>query len=196
MCGLNPPEEPDSVYLDDVIVFSQTLDNHFISQEVQYLGHLLTPDSTRPNPDRVVAVRDYPAPTSVKGVRQFLGLASYYRRFVKNSARVAQPLHNFTQKGAPFHWSITEPETLAVVWEVSHFHAYLYSHDVQVFTDHSAVKAVLENPSPSGKYACGGASFLVAVLGVSRSCIVQDERTLTRMPCHAAQGTPPSQASK
>ena len=77
----------------------------FISQKVQYLGHLLTPDGIRPNPDRVAAVRDYPAPTSVKGVRQFLGLASYYRRFVKNFARIAQPLHNLTQKGTPFHWS-------------------------------------------------------------------------------------------
>ena len=92
----NPPEGSDfvSVYLDDVIVFSRTLDDHmrhlslvidrlakaglklkpskchFMSQKVQYLGHLLTPDGIRPNPDRVAAVRDYPALTSVKGVRQ------------------------------------------------------------------------------------------------------------------------------
>lgn len=131
LAGLNPAEGPDfvSVYLDDVIVFSRTLEDHlhhlslvidrlakaglklkpskchFISQRVQYLGHLLTPEGIRPNPDRVAAVRDYPAPTSVKGVRQFLGLASYYRRFVKNFARTAQPLHNLTQKGAHFHWS-------------------------------------------------------------------------------------------
>ena len=49
---------------------------------------------------------------------------------------------------------ITELETLTVVWAVSHFRAYLYGHDVHVFTDHSAVKAVLETPSPSGKHAC------------------------------------------
>ena len=250
LAGLNPPEGPDfvSVYLDDVIVFSRTLDDHlhhlslvidrltkaglklkpskchFISQEVQYLGHLLTPEGIRPNPDRVAAVRDYPTPRNVKEVRQFLGLASYYRRFVKNFAKTAQPLHNLTQKGAVFCWTpgceeafqqlkqrliespilvypdfekdfiletdasalglgavlsqraedsrvhpvayasrslspqekryaITELETLAVVWSVSHFHAYLYGHDVQVFTDHSAVKAVLETPSPSGKHA-------------------------------------------
>ena len=51
-------------------------------------------------------------------------------------------------------YAITELETLAVVWSVSHFHAYLYGHNVQVFTDHSAVKAVLGTPSPSGKHAC------------------------------------------
>lgn len=119
-----------SVYLDDIIVFSQTLDHHLhhlsliinqlskaglklkpskchfnVSQTVQHLGHLLTPEGIRPNPDQVAAVRDYPRPTSVKVVRQFLGLASYYRRFVKNFARIAQPLHSLPQKGAFFHWS-------------------------------------------------------------------------------------------
>ena len=99
LAGVNPPEGPDfvSVYLDDVIVFSRTLDDHldhlslvidrlakaglklkpskchFISKKVQFLGHLLTPDGIRPNPDHVAAVRDYSAPTSVKEARQFLG---------------------------------------------------------------------------------------------------------------------------
>ncbi len=40
-----------------------------------------------------------------------------------------------------------------MVWAVSHFHAYLYGHDVEVRTDHSAVKAVLSTPSPNGKHA-------------------------------------------
>ena len=44
-------------------------------------------------------------------------------------------------------------ETLAVVWAISHFHAYLYGHEVLVFTDHTAVKAILENPNSSGKHA-------------------------------------------
>ena len=51
------------------------------------------------------------------------------------------------------HYAITELESLAVVWTVNHFHAYLHGHDVVVFTDHSAVKAVLETPSLSGKHA-------------------------------------------
>ena len=45
-------------------------------------------------------------------------------------------------------YAVTELETLAVVWAVSHFHAYLYGHNVQVFTDHSAVKAVRKLPAP------------------------------------------------
>jgi len=51
------------------------------------------------------------------------------------------------------NYSITELETLAVVWAIQHYHPYLYGHEVTVVTDHSAVKAVLGTPSPSGKHA-------------------------------------------
>ena len=51
------------------------------------------------------------------------------------------------------NYSITELETLAVVWAVTHFHSYLYGHSVTILTDHTAVKAVLETPNPSGKHA-------------------------------------------
>ena len=250
LMGLNPENGPDFVatYLDNVLIFSTTFEEHlvhlrsvldrllevglklkpakchFICQSVEYLGHLVTPQGISPNPARVAAVKDYPTPTSVKEMRQFVGIASYYRRFIKGFAKVAQPLHALTQKGAVFKWSvscqeafqhlknllveapvlaypdflkpftletdasvlglgavlsqqqddghlhpvayasralspqekrygITELETLAVVWSMQHYHAYLYGHEVTVFTDHSAVKAVLETPSPSGKHA-------------------------------------------
>ena len=65
----------------------------------------LTSQGIHQNQDRVAAVRDYPALTSAKRVRQCLGLASYYRRFVNNFSKVAQPLHNLTRKHTPFHWS-------------------------------------------------------------------------------------------
>ena len=47
----------------------------------------------------------------------------------------------------------SELETLAVVWAIQYFHAYLYGHQVTVITDHSAVKAILQTPSPNGKHA-------------------------------------------
>ena len=50
-------------------------------------------------------------------------------------------------------YSITELETLAVVWTISHFHPYLYGHSLVVYTDHAAVRAVLETPKPSAKHA-------------------------------------------
>ena len=48
---------------------------------------------------------------------------------------------------------MTELETLAVVWAMSHFHYYLYGHNVKVYTDHTAVPAVLDAPNPTGKHA-------------------------------------------
>ena len=51
------------------------------------------------------------------------------------------------------NYSITELETLAVVWAVTHFHSYLYGYSVTILTDHTAVKAVLETPNPSRKHA-------------------------------------------
>ena len=237
-----------SLYLDDILIFSETFEAHlehlscilqrlisaglklkpskfhFICQEVEYLGHILSPTGLRPNLSRLSAVSDYPRPKSVKEVCQFLGLTSYYRRFIKGFARIAHPLHGLTQLGVAFSWTseceqafqmlkkklvespilhypnfdtdftletdasidgfgavlsqvgtdgllhpvayasralspqekrygITELETLAVVWAVSHFHAYLYGHNVHVLTDHSAVRAVLETPTLTGKHA-------------------------------------------
>ena len=51
------------------------------------------------------------------------------------------------------NYGITDLETLAVVWSISHFQSYIYGHDVTIYTDHSAVKAVLTNPQSSGKHA-------------------------------------------
>ena len=51
------------------------------------------------------------------------------------------------------NYSVTELETLAVVWAVTHFHSYLYGNRVNVITDHASVKAVLETPNPTGKHA-------------------------------------------
>ena len=191
---------------------------------MEYLGHIITRSGVRPNPAKVTAVKEFPVPQTVKAVRQFMGLASYYRRFVGGFAKIAEPLHALTRKGAIFSWTtecqtafddlkekltsapmlsypdftrgfimetdasekglgailsqkyqvgliqpvayasrslspiekrygVTELETLAVVWAVTHFRAYLYGHDVIVITDHSAVRAVLQTPSPNGKHA-------------------------------------------
>ena len=60
-----------------------------------------------PNPEKVDAVKRFPVPTSVKGVRQFLGLASYYRRFIPGFAKIVSPLHALTHQDIPFFWTLS-----------------------------------------------------------------------------------------
>ena len=118
-----------SVYIDDVLVFSDSIEEHikhlqlifdrlrkvglklhplkcrFALPEVLYLGHLVSADGIRPNPDKVRAVVDFPVPTNVKTVREFLGMASYYRRFIPNFAKTANPLHMLTHQDVTFQWT-------------------------------------------------------------------------------------------
>jgi len=95
LMGLNPEEGPDfvSVYIDDILIYSETLEDHlqhlervierlevaglklkpckchFMKQEVEYLGHLITPTGLRPNPNTISSVREFPVPKDVKGVQ-------------------------------------------------------------------------------------------------------------------------------
>ena len=129
--GLNPTGGSDFVfvYIDDILIFSKSLQDHvshigqvldrlqeaglklksskchFICEQVEYLGHLITPKGLLPNPKKISAVTDFPTPTSVRQVRQFVSLVSYYRRFVQGFAKIAAPLHQLTKKDAEFTWT-------------------------------------------------------------------------------------------
>ena len=116
-------------YLDDIIVFSSTWEEHlarlrevferlrhaklklgptkctFTAKEVSYLGHRVTEEGLLPDPALLAAIRDIPPPKTATEVRSFLGLAGYYRRYVKGFAAIAAPLHALTRKDALFHWS-------------------------------------------------------------------------------------------
>ena len=117
------------VYLDDVIVFARDFNEHLerlrqvfdrlreaglklrpgkchlFQTQVPYLGHVISGDGVATDPAKVDAVSSWPQPTCVSDVRSFLGLTSYYRRFVENFAQIASPLHRLTEKKAPFHWT-------------------------------------------------------------------------------------------
>lgn len=116
------------VYMDDTIVFSPSWEKHLedIStvltrfreaklqvnlekcqwglREVSYLGHTLSRNGVHTDPKKIEEVRVWNPSQDVKQVREFLGMASYYRRFVKDFAKIAQPLHKLTGKGTPFQW--------------------------------------------------------------------------------------------
>ena len=105
------------VYIDDVVIYSPTFEQHlvdvekvfralreanltlkaskccFCRREMKYLGHLITQDGIKPDPTLIKAVSDFPRPKTIKDVQSFLGLSGYYRRFIKNYAKIAEPLY-------------------------------------------------------------------------------------------------------
>jgi hypothetical protein len=74
-------------------------------KEVPYLGHVFSAAGMVPDANKIAAVRDWPTPKDVSEVRQFIGLASYYCRYVKGFADIATPLHQLTEKTSQFLWT-------------------------------------------------------------------------------------------
>ena len=125
------------IYIDDIIVFSATFSEHlvrlrkvfqrvqdaglklkaskcrFVQPKVCYLGNIVSADGVEPDPAKIQAVIDYPVPTNVKELRQFLGLANYYRRFVQDYSRIASALFKLTQKAVHHSFNWTEQCTVA-----------------------------------------------------------------------------------
>ena len=75
---------------------------------MEYLGLILERTQTRMDPVKVAGVREWPTPTTVKGVRSFLGFCNYYRAFVQDFSELALPLNALTRKGQEFTWGTKE----------------------------------------------------------------------------------------
>lgn len=108
------------VFLDDLIVFSDTLEEHetwlmkvlqclgdyglklspekchFFQTSVRYLGHVVDAQGVHTDPDKVSALEDWPCPSTRKELKCFLSFAGYYRRFVKGYSQIAKPLNSLT----------------------------------------------------------------------------------------------------
>ncbi|XP_022819396.1 uncharacterized protein LOC111351609 [Spodoptera litura] len=80
----------------------------FLRKEVTYLGHIIGQNGVQPNPDKVRAVTEFPTPKSPKDIKSFLGLVSYYRRFIQDFSKLAKPLTNLLKKDVPFIWENTQ----------------------------------------------------------------------------------------
>ena len=117
------------VYIDDIIVPGATFQEHLGNlravldrlrsaslklkpkkcnltvQQVEYLGYVVSQDGLSTDPKKVDAVQKFPTPTDLKDLRSFLGLASYYRRFIPHFSAIASPLFALTRKDVNFDWS-------------------------------------------------------------------------------------------
>lgn len=74
--------------------------------EVEFLGHVVSATGVKVHRDKVEAITEWPKPTCLRDVQAFLGLANFYRRFVRNFAAIAKPLTELTRSGVPFEWGV------------------------------------------------------------------------------------------
>jgi len=72
---------------------------------IDFFGHMVSADKIQPQPDKLAAIRDWPTPHCLRYVRAFYALASNYRKFVRDFARIAEPLSRMTKKNTPFLWT-------------------------------------------------------------------------------------------
>ena len=117
-------------YLDDIVVFGGSFQQHlerlktvflhpkkagmklkpnkchFTRSEVRYLGHVVSRGGIQADPEKTQVMVSHPVPNDIKELRQFLGLTNYYRRFIKDYSKIAEPLHKLTRKSAGgYKWS-------------------------------------------------------------------------------------------
>jgi Reverse transcriptase (RNA-dependent DNA polymerase). len=76
----------------------------FWLREVKFLGHVISETEIAVDPSKVSVVLNWGQPTTPTEIRSFLGLASYYRRFIQGFSKIAGPLTHLTKKGVPFVW--------------------------------------------------------------------------------------------
>ncbi|XP_074555934.1 uncharacterized protein LOC141811777 [Curcuma longa] len=116
------------VYFDDILIYSKNLDEHlnhlqkvllvlrneklyanlqkcsFCTSQIEFLGYIVSAKGIAVDEEKVKAIREWPTPKTINEVRSFHGLASFYRRFVKNFSTLAAPLTEVVKKNVGFHW--------------------------------------------------------------------------------------------
>lgn len=155
-------------YLDDCIIFSATFSDHlshlrsvfqvirdaglklkpskctFAELSVEFLGHIVSGDGIRPDPRKIAVVANWPAPRNVRELRSFLGLASYYRRFIHNFSMIAKPLNALLKQSTSWSWGAEQEAAFQSLV------ARLCSQPVLAFPDHSQPFLLSTDASGSG----------------------------------------------
>ncbi|KAJ9567836.1 hypothetical protein OSB04_003802 [Centaurea solstitialis] len=127
------------VFIDDILIYSQSKKDHeqhlrlilellkaeklyakfskceFWIREVHFLGHVVNEKGIHVDPTKIEAIKKWEAPKTPTEIRQFLGLAGYYRRFIANFSKIAQPLTTLTQKDKKFIWGEKQEEAFQLL---------------------------------------------------------------------------------
>ena len=152
-------------YLDDIIILSKTTEEHldhikqvfeklrsthlsmkhskchFFMKEIQYLGHILSTKGIKPLPSKTQAIQNIHPPKTPKQLCAFLGLVGYYRKLIKNFAKIVKPLTQLTHQQAKFKWTPTHHNTFlplkeSVIQAPTLHYPYLKKHYI-VYADAS-----------------------------------------------------------
>lgn len=129
------------VFINDILIYSKSPEEHiqhvkmvfellrehqfkvrlskctFAKQQLVYLGHVISDKGVSTDPGKISIVKNWPTPTNVRELRGFLGLAGYYRRFVKNFGAMAKPLTELLKKGQVFPWTPVTEEAFQLLKE-------------------------------------------------------------------------------
>ncbi|GJU86064.1 putative reverse transcriptase domain-containing protein [Tanacetum coccineum] len=127
------------VFIDDILIYSKNKDEHkehlkailellkkeklyvkfskcdFWLESVQFLGHVIDSKGVHVDPAKIEAIKNWATPTTPTEVRQFLGLAGYYRRFIEGFSLISKPLTKLTQKNKKYEWSEDEEEAFELL---------------------------------------------------------------------------------
>ncbi|XP_052622326.1 uncharacterized protein LOC128127694, partial [Lactuca sativa] len=104
-CSKIPMNDIKNVEKTECKLYAKLSKCEFWLRSVNFLGHVVSQDGIHVDPSKVKAVEGWATPTTPTEIRQFLGLAGYYRSFIQNFSKIAKPLTLLTQKGVPFKWT-------------------------------------------------------------------------------------------
>ncbi|GET62290.1 1-phosphatidylinositol 4,5-bisphosphate phosphodiesterase-like [Rhizophagus irregularis DAOM 181602=DAOM 197198] len=154
----------------------------FLERNIEFLGHIVGNDGLRPDDKKIEKIKEMKAPTTVKEVRSFLGLCSYYRKFVKNFSKIARPISDLRKKGIPFIWGREQQEAFEKLKEKLIQYPILrhpdWKKEFLLITDASGkgLGAVLSQKDEKGKE--------VVIAYASRSLLPAEENyPITELEC-------------
>ncbi|GKC38412.1 retrotransposon protein, putative, ty3-gypsy subclass [Tanacetum coccineum] len=156
------------VFIDDILIYSKNKQEHnehlklilellkkeelyakfskceFWIPKVQFLGHVIDSKGIHVDPAKIKSIKDWASPKSPTEIRQFLGLAGYYRRFIEGFSKIVKPITKLTQKKIhEKNYTTPDLELGAVVFALKIWRHYLYGTKCMVFTDHKSLQHIL-----------------------------------------------------
>ena len=135
-------------YLDDVLIYSDTLEQHekdvlrimkrvkeagiklkptkceFHKEETEYLGIIIGPDGTKMNPVKTEAIEGWTIPKNKRDIQSSIGFCNFYRRFIKEFSRIAKPLYKLTENKVPWDWGKEQQEAFDKLKECRQQHQF------------------------------------------------------------------------